>query len=225
MARILLLFVIVVAVTGKHHPKFPKSDESDPLKKAVACSSEQDQLRNQFIEKSRCGEPKEVFVDLKHTSSYLQVVPSSVWVKRCVGLCNFGPPGSQCIAIKTRMEAIPVCIVFVELIPIQRYLFVLDISLTQLFICSRLRNPIVRVYNLKTEKETCTTYEVEVHESCGCCTTSPRDCVAPRVFNPRKCSCQCPNMDDRRKCLSKRNQNMRWNRSKCECEKRRTFWS
>nr|XP_032512427.1 uncharacterized protein LOC116766622 isoform X2 [Danaus plexippus plexippus] len=189
MARILLLFVIVVAVTGKHHPKFPKSDESDPLKK-VACSNEQDQLRNQFIEKSRCGEPKEVFVDLKHTSSYLQVVPSSVWVKRCVGLCNFGPPGSQCIAIKSRMEAIP-----------------------------------VRVYNLKTEKETCTTYEVEVHESCGCCTTLPRDCVAPRVFNPRKCSCQCPNMDDRRKCPSKRNQNMRWNRSKCECEKRRTFWS
>ncbi|OWR45533.1 hypothetical protein KGM_216021 [Danaus plexippus plexippus] len=168
MARILLLFVIVVAVTGKHHPKFPKSDESDPLKKAVACSNEQDQLRNQFIEKSRCGEPKEVFVDLKHTSSYLQVVPSSVWVKRCVGLCNFGPPGSQCIAIKSRMEAIP-----------------------------------VRVYNLKTEKETCTTYEVEVHESCGCCTTLPRDCVAPRVFNPRKCSCQCPNMDDRRKCPSK----------------------
>ncbi|XP_026491676.1 uncharacterized protein LOC113397500 isoform X1 [Vanessa tameamea] len=189
MARIFFLFVFVVAVNGfRHHPKFPKADESDLIKK-VACNSTLEQRRNEFIEKSRCGEPKEVFQELKLQSSYLQVSPSWVWVKRCVGLCDLEAPGSQCVATKTRIEPIP-----------------------------------VRIYNLKTNKETCSTYSLEVHESCSCCTSSSSDCASPRVYNPRKCSCQCPNMEERRNCLKKRNQNMKWNRSKCICEKKRTLW-
>ncbi|XP_041972865.1 uncharacterized protein LOC121728697 isoform X2 [Aricia agestis] len=153
MERILLFFVVLVLVDGfkhqSHHPKFPKQpDEGEHIRK-VACDSSHDRLRNELIEKSQCGEPKEVFVELPVTASYLQVSPSSVWVKRCVGLCDFEAPGSKCVATKTRFEAVP-----------------------------------VRIYNAKTKKETCSTYNVEVHEACGCCAATAASCGAPRVFNP-----------------------------------------
>ncbi|VVC91192.1 unnamed protein product [Leptidea sinapis] len=139
MARILFLMFVLVIVNGhKHHPKFPKlvaSEETEQPYKKVACNSSHDRLRNEIIEKSRCGEPKEVFVELKLPGSYLQVMPSSVWVKRCVGLCDYDGPGSQC----------------------------------------------VRIFNLKTNKESCSTIDVEEHEACGCCT---QNCPSPKVFNP-----------------------------------------
>ncbi|XP_073967529.1 PDGF- and VEGF-related factor 1 isoform X2 [Choristoneura fumiferana] len=42
----------------------------------------------------------------------------------------------------------------------------------------------IKIYNVKTNKETCSSYPVEEHVSCQCCTGSPGDCAAPRVFNP-----------------------------------------
>ncbi|CAH0721398.1 unnamed protein product, partial [Brenthis ino] len=148
MARLFFFFVFVAHVTAYRHPKFPKAEESDVITKVV-CNSIFDDARNEFIEKSRCGEPKEVFEELKLNTSYLQVNPSHVWVKRCVGLCDYEAPGSQCIATKIRRQPIP-----------------------------------VRIYNLKTSRETCSTYMIDVHESCGCCTSSPHECSPPRVFNP-----------------------------------------
>ncbi|CAH2092361.1 unnamed protein product [Euphydryas editha] len=185
MARILLLFVFVVAVNGyRHNPKFPKVDD-----KKVACTSALEQLRHELINKSRCGEPKEVFQELKLSNSFLQINPSWVWVKRCVGLCDNEGQDSRCVPSKTRIEAIP-----------------------------------VRIFDLTTKKDTCTTFNLEVHESCSCCTSSSTDCRAPKVYDPRKCSCQCPNKEERRNCLKKRN--MKWIRSKCICEtkEKRTFW-
>lgn len=61
----------------------------------------------------------------------------------------------------------------------------------------------VRIYNAETRKETCATYPVEEHVSCGCCNKEASDCASPRVYVPRKCSCQCPNMEERRDCLKK----------------------
>ncbi|XP_061706449.1 uncharacterized protein LOC133517247 isoform X1 [Cydia pomonella] len=79
----------------------------------------------------------------------------------------------------------------------------------------------IKISNMKTGKESCSMYELEEHLSCQCCTGSPESCAASgRVFNPRKCACQCPNLEERRNCLAK-NPNMRWNRSKCACEERR----
>lgn len=185
MARILFLIVFVVAVNGyRHNPKFPKFED-----KKVACTSASDKLRHELIEKSRCGEPKEVFQELKPPNSFTQINPSWVWVKRCVGLCDLGEPGSQCVPLKTRIEAIP-----------------------------------VKIFDLSTRKDACTTINVEIHESCGCCSSSSSDCGAPRVFDPRKCSCHCPNKEERRNCLKK--PNLRWNRSKCTCEQKlkRSRW-
>ncbi|XP_045459544.1 uncharacterized protein LOC123670080 [Melitaea cinxia] len=164
MARILFLIVFAVAVNGfRQNPKFPKFDD-----KKVGCTSASDKLRHELIEKSRCGEPKEVFQELKPPNSFTQINPSWVWVKRCVGLCDLEGPGSQCVPVKTRIEAIP-----------------------------------VRIFDLSTSKDTCTTIKVEVHESCGCCSSSSSDCGAPKVFDPRKCSCHCPNKEERRNCLKK----------------------
>ncbi|CAG9792245.1 unnamed protein product [Diatraea saccharalis] len=79
MAKVFLfvaLFVIVVDAAHKHHPKFPKGSEeydASDIKK-VACSSENDRLRNEIIEKSRCGPPKEVFVYLEPTAAHEQVI-------------------------------------------------------------------------------------------------------------------------------------------------------
>ncbi|CAG9792244.1 unnamed protein product [Diatraea saccharalis] len=191
MAKVFLfvaLFVIVVDAAHKHHPKFPKGSEeydASDIKK-VACSSENDRLRNEIIEKSRCGPPKEVFVYLEPTAAHEQVSPGAVWVKRCVGLCDWETDGSKCIPTRTAIRQIP-----------------------------------VRIYNVKTDKETCSTYPVVEHVSCGCCSGSRTDCGENRVFNPRKCTCQCSNTEERRSCLRQRGQNMRWNRSKCACEPRR----
>ncbi|XP_047518075.1 balbiani ring protein 3-like isoform X1 [Pieris napi] len=196
MARFLMLLIVVVIVDAyNHHPKFPKSvaSESEVQRgvKIVDCNGTHDKLRNDLIVKSSCGEPKEVFEKLTVAGSFLQVTPSHVWVKRCVGLCSYGPTGSQCTPTKTRKEHIP-----------------------------------VRIFDLKTKRESCSTYEMVVHESCGCCVSGAKECSAPKIFNPRKCSCQCPNMNERRNCLKKRNMNMKWNRSKCTCEprKRVTSW-
>ncbi|CAG5005856.1 unnamed protein product [Parnassius apollo] len=189
MEKALCMFVILAAATAhRHHPKFPKSSEEidTSLYKKVACTSENDLLRNEIIEKSKCGEPKEVFIHLHPRATHEQVSPGAVWVKRCVGLCDYEASGSKCVATKTKIQHIP-----------------------------------VRIYNVKTNKETCSTYPVEVHESCGCCALSPEECAAPRVYNPRKCTCQCPNVEEKRSCHRKRNQNMRWNRYKCACEEKR----
>ncbi|XP_045763174.1 uncharacterized protein LOC123865964 isoform X1 [Maniola jurtina] len=186
MERILVLLVFVVSVAAfRPNPKFPK-EETDLIKKAVSCGAHEDR-RNEIISRSKCGEPKEVFVELKPQSSYMKVKPSAVWVRRCVGLCDHGPDGSKCIGINKTIEHIP-----------------------------------VRISNLKTLKETCATYPVEVHLTCGCgCDVATRECPSPRIFNPRKCNCQCPNMKERRNCLKQRNPVMRWNPSKCICERRR----
>ncbi|XP_045492738.1 uncharacterized protein LOC123692125 isoform X1 [Colias croceus] len=192
MAKFVLIVVVLVVVEAhRPHPKLLRfaSEETDGQNviKKGACNSTHAQLRNDYILKSKCGDPKDVFVELKLQGSYLQVTPSAVWVKRCVGLCDYAARGSQCVATQTKIEHVP-----------------------------------VKIYNLKTDKYTCSTYAVEVHEKCGCCV---KDCAAPKVFNPRKCSCQCPNLEERRNCLKQRNSNMRWNRSKCVCEaKRRVTW-
>ncbi|XP_023948230.1 uncharacterized protein LOC112053151 isoform X2 [Bicyclus anynana] len=110
MERILVLLVFVVSVTAyRLTPRFT-TQETDEIKKvspAVSCGAHEDK-RNDIINKSKCGEPKEVFVELKPQSSYMQVVPSAVWVKRCVGLCDHGPGGSRCIGINKTVEHIPV---------------------------------------------------------------------------------------------------------------------
>lgn len=54
--------------------------------------------------------------------------------------------------------------------------------------------------DVKTNKASCSWYPVEEHVRCGCCYLSAADCGAPKVYNPRKCSCQCPNIEDRRDC-------------------------
>ncbi|XP_072942138.1 uncharacterized protein [Epargyreus clarus] len=143
---VLMILWCTASAEEKHHPKFPRSDDRDLFKKEV-CSSHNDDLRNEVMQKSKCGEPKEVFVDLKLQVSYLQVTPSAVWVKRCVGLCD--GVDSKCVATKSKIENVP-----------------------------------VRIYNVKTDKERCSTFPVKVHESCGCCSMSSDDCAAPRVYNP-----------------------------------------
>ncbi|CAK1544771.1 unnamed protein product [Leptosia nina] len=157
MARLIIFFLGVVMVDAySRHPKFPKFAASEETEvqsviKNVTCNSSHDKLRNDLIVKARCGEPKEVFEKLNLKGSYLQVSPSHVWVKRCVGLCDYEASGSQCTPTRIRKEQIP-----------------------------------VRIFNLKTKKETCSTYEMDVHESCGCCLVGAKDCVAPKVFNPQK---------------------------------------
>ncbi|PZC79067.1 uncharacterized protein LOC110375215 isoform X1 [Helicoverpa armigera] len=188
MAKIIVCLVLFVVVAGhKHHPKFPKTTEDYiiPMPRKVACSGDNERERGNIIEQSKCGEPKEVFEYLKVRAAHEQISPRAVWVKRCVGLCEYENEGT-CVATETAIRHIP-----------------------------------IRIYNAKTNKETCATYPIVEHVSCGCCSLSPEECAAPRVYNPRKCSCQCPNMEERRNCLKKRNQNMRWNRSKCACEQRR----
>ncbi|XP_059059541.1 uncharacterized protein LOC131852823 [Achroia grisella] len=183
MAKIFLfavLFVFVEAVP-KPHPRLGK----DVIQK-VACTSANERLRNEIIEKSKCREPKEVFVYLTPPSAHEQVIPSAVWVKRCVGICDYEAEGSSCASTNTVKKAIS-----------------------------------IRIYNVKTKKETCSTYQIDEHRSCGCCNLSSGECGMSRIYNPRKCTCQCPNMEERRNCLRKRNQNMRWNRFKCTCEERR----
>ncbi|XP_063823775.1 uncharacterized protein LOC135073522 isoform X1 [Ostrinia nubilalis] len=190
MAKLLwfVALVVVVEAAHVHHSKFRKGTdeyESSAYKK-VPCSNDHDRERNEIMNKSSCGAPKEVFVHLAPQATYEQVSPSAVWVKRCVGLCDHAAYGSRCMPTKIVHRNIP-----------------------------------VRIYNAKTNKATCSTYRVEEHEACGCCSASGEKCEENRVFNPRKCSCQCPNMEERRSCLRKRNQNLRWNRSKCACEPRR----
>ncbi|CAH2242710.1 uncharacterized protein LOC120623797 isoform X2 [Pararge aegeria] len=150
MERILVLLVFVVTVTAfRPNPRFPKEETEQNQIKKVSCGAHEDR-RNEILSKSKCGEPKDVFVELKPQSSYMQVVPSAVWVKRCVGLCDHGPEGSRCVGTNKTIEHIP-----------------------------------VRISNLKTLKETCATYPVEVHHSCGCgCAVPTRECSSPRVFNP-----------------------------------------
>ncbi|XP_026748208.1 uncharacterized protein LOC113509117 isoform X1 [Galleria mellonella] len=183
MAKIFLVVVLFVFAEAvhKHHPKFPKD-----LIEKVACTSENERIRNEIIEKSKCRDPKEVFVYLKPPSAHEQVIPSAVWVKRCVGICDYEAEGSSCVSTDTVMKTIS-----------------------------------IRIYNVKTKKETCSTYQIEEHRSCGCCNLTPEECGDSRIYNPRKCTCQCPNTEERRNCLRKRNLNMRWNRSKCTCEERR----
>ncbi|CAB3235644.1 unnamed protein product [Arctia plantaginis] len=151
MEKLLLCFVLIVAVSGhKHHPKFPKNAEDYiiPVPRKVVCSSENARERDDIIEQSKCGEPKEVFEYLKINAAHEQVSPRAVWVKRCVGLCEYDNEGT-CVATETVTRHIP-----------------------------------IRIYNLKTDKETCATYPITEHVSCGCCALSPEKCAAPRVFNP-----------------------------------------
>ncbi|KAG6452342.1 hypothetical protein O3G_MSEX007576 [Manduca sexta] len=196
MARFILCVVLIAVLSGasgaahKHHPKFPKGHEELGIRDygsfiKVACTADNSRERDNIIEQSKCGEPKDVFEYLKTKAAHEQVSPAAVWVKRCVGLCEYDNEGS-CVPDETEIRHIP-----------------------------------IRIYNAKTNKETCATYPIEEHKSCRCCALSPEKCAAPRVYNPRKCSCTCPNMEERRNCLKKRNQNMRWNRSKCQCEERR----
>ncbi|XP_053600009.1 uncharacterized protein LOC128669296 isoform X1 [Plodia interpunctella] len=193
MAKIVLFIVLLAAASAhKHHPKFRQESVEyydNPLSsqiKKVPCTNQRDSLLNDNIEKSRCGAPKEVFVELNPPSKFEKVTPSHVWVKRCVGLCDFDASGSsECVAQSK-----------------------VDKEIT------------IRIHNMKTKKDTCATYTVEEHLSCGCCQLSSEEC-GDRIFNPRKCSCQCPNTEERRSCLQKRSQNMRWNRSKCTCEIRK----
>ncbi|KAJ2950450.1 hypothetical protein O0L34_g8693 [Tuta absoluta] len=153
MARILLLVVLIVTVKAahKHHPKFPKTSEEYETThlKRVACSTEHDTLRNNIIQQSKCGAPKDVFEYLEVQGAHLQISPNAVWVKRCVGLCDYDTYGSKCVPLKKRMRSIP-----------------------------------VRIYNVKTFKESCMMHEVEEHLSCGCCAGSPEECAAPQVFDP-----------------------------------------
>ncbi|XP_026327041.1 balbiani ring protein 3-like [Hyposmocoma kahamanoa] len=188
MARILLLVILVTVAAEaahKHHPKFPKSNEEYvvPEIRKVACSSESERLRSDIIEKSKCGLPKDIFIDLKPQAAHQQISPGAVWVKRCVGLCDYDTYGSKCIPLKKTITHIP-----------------------------------VRIYNVKTNKEACSTYAVEEHLECGCCPGTPQSCQSPRVYDPRKCTCRCPNRKEKRNCRSKPNQIMRWNPSKCRCE-------
>ncbi|XP_012547432.1 uncharacterized protein LOC114242971 isoform X1 [Bombyx mandarina] len=187
MEKLVLCLVLfaVVAVQARH--QFPRVSErlGEPFRIGeyikVVCTSELSNERDHIMEKSRCGEPKDVFVQLKPNSPHELVSPSAVWVKNCVGICDYDNEGS-CIATETKIRHIP-----------------------------------VRIYNGNTNKESCATYAVEEHVKCGCCALSPDHCVSPRVFNPRKCSCHCPNIEDRRECVKKTD--MTWNRAHCKCEK------
>ncbi|KOB67580.1 PDGF/VEGF-related factor 1 [Operophtera brumata] len=194
MAKLVLCIVMFAAVVVAHrrHPKFPKSEEySIPLSgikgeyRKVACGGDNARERDKIIEQSKCGEPKPVFVHLDPKVGHEQVSPGAVWVKRCVGICEYDNAGS-CVATESVIRHIP-----------------------------------IRVYNAKTNKESCAMYPVEEHVSCGCCALEPDKCAPPKVFNRRKCTCQCPNLEERRDCLKQRNLNMKWNRSKCACEQRR----
>ncbi|XP_049864974.1 uncharacterized protein LOC126366087 isoform X2 [Pectinophora gossypiella] len=192
MARILLLFVLFVTVRAAHkhrpiHPKFPKvSEDYETPQITKACSSENERIRNDIIEQSKCGAPKEVFEYLESQAAHQQISPGAVWVKRCVGLCDYDTYGSKCVPLKKQIRYIP-----------------------------------VRIYNVKTNKESCSTYAIEEHLSCGCCAGTPDQCAPPRIYDPRKCACRCPNRKEKRNCRSKLNQIMRWNPSKCACEEKK----
>ncbi|KAL4705713.1 hypothetical protein ACJJTC_019776 [Scirpophaga incertulas] len=173
ISLVLVILLVTVSATHKHHPRFRK----------VECSIENDSLRHEMVQKSRCGPPKEVFIYLQPQAAHEEVNPGAVWVKRCVGLCDYATFGSLCIPTKSVMKHIP-----------------------------------IRIYNVKTNKESCSTYPVEEHVSCHCCAPSDKKCGENHVFNPRKCICQCSNYEERRSCIRKRNQNMKWNRAKCACE-------
>ncbi|XP_053600010.1 uncharacterized protein LOC128669296 isoform X2 [Plodia interpunctella] len=156
MAKIVLFIVLLAAASAhKHHPKFRQESVEyydNPLSsqiKKVPCTNQRDSLLNDNIEKSRCGAPKEVFVELNPPSKFEKVTPSHVWVKRCVGLCDFDASGSsECVAQSK-----------------------VDKEIT------------IRIHNMKTKKDTCATYTVEEHLSCGCCQLSSEEC-GDRIFNP-----------------------------------------
>ncbi|KAJ0179611.1 hypothetical protein K1T71_005323 [Dendrolimus kikuchii] len=150
MARMLVFVVLCVAVSGhprSQHVKFPKSDDNTGFRKGT-CGGDNARERESIIEQSKCGEPKEVFVYLDPKAVHEQVSPGAVWVKRCVGLCEYDNEGS-CVPTATVTRHIP-----------------------------------IRIFNAKTNKETCATYPVEEHVSCGCCAHTPQGCAPPRVYNP-----------------------------------------
>ncbi|KAG7305802.1 hypothetical protein JYU34_009948 [Plutella xylostella] len=144
---VLMILVLCVVVRAYRHPKFPHypNEFRDNNLKKEKCSREKEDLRNEYIERSKCGKPKEVFVHLNSASTSELVIPKAVWVARCAGTCDYD--GHECVATVKRTLHIP-----------------------------------VRVSNISTGKESCSTYEVEEHVSCGCC--SKRECEAPQIFNP-----------------------------------------